>query len=311
MDESDLSANIFNQVFIEQSDLCETIINSMGDGLIAVDYDGKIRLMNHIAEILTGWRREAAMGTDIASVYQVYDLDEGIQAKNIAFLSVFEENERFAVHNRFRLKRKDGYEIPINETASPIVDTQDNLLGAILIFREITESLEAENQSEYQATHDYLTQLPNRMLFMDHLIHAIANARRTMTKVGVLYIDLDKFKTINDTYGHDLGDKVLQNTAIKLKNAVRETDTVARIGGDEFGAVLTNLTHQDHVAAIVEKISASFTEPVIIGELKIPMRLSIGSSIFPDDAGEIEALLDQADQTMYQHKQQHGSSYER
>lgn len=302
MDTSNIPHDIFKNFYIDKTNLCNAIINSMGDGLIAMDNDGRIYLMNHIAETLTGWKRMDAQGRDIADVYQVFDLVGGIQAKNLTVLKVFEEKEMFSVCNRFCLTRKDGSEIPVDETASPIIDENGNLLGAILVFREIGEALAAEAQVAHLATHDELTGLPNRRIFMDRLVRAAANAQRTRTKIAVLYIDINDFKNINDTYGHDFGDKTLQSVGKILERAMRESDTVARLGGDEFCVIVTNLKDDEHLETIVHKIRMNFVDQFTIGELELQVGLSIGSAIFPDSADELDVLLDQADQKMYQNK---------
>ena len=275
----------------------------MGDGLIAVDLDGFIQLINPIGEILTGWSAADVIDKNIAEIYQVKDLDQGIMLKQIPILKVFEEKETFSVKNRFSLTRKDGTQIPISETASAIVDASGNLAGAILLFREISDDLEAESRVEHLATHDFLTGLPNRRLFIDRLETEISQSRRRLQKIGVIYIDLSDFKQINDTLGHDIGDKVLKKVAQILKKNTRESDTVARIGGDEFSILLSNMQDRKDLVSAVAKVIAAFEQPVQIGDRMMDIGISMGDALFPDDADDVENLLDHADTLMYEHKQ--------
>lgn len=294
---------LFQNLDFDKEILCLALINNMGDGLIAVDLDGFIQLINPIGEILTGWSAADVIDKNIAEIYQVKDLDQGIMLKQIPILKVFEEKETFSVKNRFSLTRKDGTQIPISETASAIVDASGNLAGAILLFREISDDLEAESRVEHLATHDFLTGLPNRRLFIDRLETEISQSRRRLQKIGVIYIDLSDFKQINDTLGHDIGDKVLKKVAQILKKNTRESDTVARIGGDEFSILLSNMQDRKDLVSAVAKVIAAFEQPVQIGDRMMDIGISMGDALFPDDADDVENLLDHADTLMYEHKQ--------
>ena len=156
---------------------------------------------------------------------------------------------------------------------------------------------------EHIATHDFLTGLPNRRLFMDRLTMAIAESKRSNKKIGVLFCDLNDFKLMNDTRGHEFGDVVLQKVATDLSALIREIDTVARLGGDEFAILFKDLSDRSELAALSSRIPKTLKSPEHAGVLQSDVGISIGEALFPDDADEVEALLNQADKAMYKNKQ--------
>ncbi|MCB1822269.1 MAG: diguanylate cyclase, partial [Candidatus Competibacteraceae bacterium] len=169
----------------------------------------------------------------------------------------------------------------------------------LLMLHDITERKEAESQARYLAQHDSLTRLPNRMLFADRLNQALLHARRTTAKVAVLFLDLDRFKEVNDTLGHEIGNQLLQKVASLLTDTVRQSDTVARVGGDEFTVLLEGLSDRKQVSILARKLRSLFERPILTdaGELfSIP---SIGISLYPDDADDGETLIRMADNAMY------------
>ena len=173
---------------------------------------------------------------------------------------------------------------------------------------DITERKIAEKRLEYLSNHDPLTGLANRSLFYDRLSHALDIAKRESQKLAVLFIDLDSFKSINDTYGHDYGDRLLHEIAIRITQSVRSCDTVARIGGDEFTIILENINSQNDADVVANKIIQNLKEPFLISEQHIIINCSIGISLFPENGSSVEILLKNADNAMYLSKQ-HPSSY--
>ena len=173
-----------------------------------------------------------------------------------------------------------------------------------------TAELSSANQHlQFLATHDNLTGLPNRFLFFDRLDQAIRKSRRQKHKFALLFIDLDDFKNVNDTYGHITGDEVLQKIAEFLEDTVRDSDTVARLAGDEFTVILDNVQSIENVEAIVQKISAAVSQPIETQQATITMTSSIGISLFPDHGEDAEDLLRKADMTMYKIKDEGGNGY--
>jgi diguanylate cyclase (GGDEF)-like protein len=174
--------------------------------------------------------------------------------------------------------------------------------------REITHRKRLEDKLKHQATHDDLTKLPNRKLAKDRLSHEIALARRNKSKAAVLFLDLDGFKLINDTLGHDAGDLVLQATAVRLLSCVREVDTVARIGGDEFLVLLSDVKDKPGVAGLAKRLIKAVGKPLPKKASEATLGVSIGIALYPDHASESESLISSADKAMYDIKR-HGKNH--
>jgi diguanylate cyclase (GGDEF)-like protein len=187
--------------------------------------------------------------------------------------------------------------------ASPLHDQSGNIIGAIESVRDITDHKQAEEKIQQMAYHDSLTGLPNRKLFFDRLGIALAQAQRNQKKVGVAMLDLDKFKDVNDTLGHDVGDLLLKATAERLSAALRKGDTVARFGGDEFVLILPDLKGREDVIQVAQKIVDSFRKPFLIDTHQLIVTTSIGIAVYPYDGTDEAILLKNADKAMYQAKQ--------
>lgn len=175
------------------------------------------------------------------------------------------------------------------------------LIGTYL---DISERKQAEETIQRQANFDPLTQLPNRRLFLDRLEQEINKSRRADLSLALLLIDLDEFKEVNDTLGHDVGDILLQETAQRIRSCIRDANTVARLGGDEFTVILTELSGRNHVEDIAQKIIDKLAEPFHLGHEVTYISASIGITLYPTDAGDIDTLMKNADQAMYAAKKQ-------
>lgn len=186
----------------------------------------------------------------------------------------------------------------------PHVADDGRILGCYAVTTDITAQQKAAERIQHLAHHDSLTGLPNRLLFNDRLSQAISLARRNSRTFALLYLDLDRFKPVNDTLGHQAGDELLQDAARRLLRQVRESDTVARVGGDEFAVILENVNGRGNVTAIAEKIVAAIARPFHLQRLKqdVAIGASIGVAIYPDDAQEHDALIKLADAAMYDAK---------
>lgn len=180
---------------------------------------------------------------------------------------------------------------------------------AWLLFHERKKQAAATAEVRRLAFHDPLTGLPNRLLFMDRAAIALANARRSGTKVAVAYVDLDRFKLINDSYGHGVGDDVLREVATRLRDQLREVDTVARMGGDEFTLIMPGLHGMDDIVKVGSKVLDVFHVPLRVGMREIVSSASVGIAVFPDDGGEAETLLKRADSAMYDVKGRGGDDF--
>lgn len=198
----------------------------------------------------------------------------------------------------------DGSIRHIVGNATPVRDANGNVTGAVSAAIDITARKGAEEQIRKMAHFDALTNLPNRVLLMDRLEHAIAMSARNQTHTGVIFIDLDHFKSINDTLGHHVGDMLLQQVAERLREDVREVDTVSRLGGDEFLIIVPELRQVDDARHISRKLLQSLSEPYVISGQRLEVTPSIGVSVFPDDGTEPSTLIRLADQAMYTAKQE-------
>ena len=174
---------------------------------------------------------------------------------------------------------------------------------------DITALKEAKERIHHLAYHDMLTGLPTRKLFMEHLVKALAVARRNTTRVAVLFVDLDGFKKVNDTLGHDAGDLLLKKTGERLCGCVRDVDTVARIGGDEFLILLTSLADNDSITEVAERVIQAVALPYKLETLEMNITASIGIALYPDDAESSQKLVKLADLAMYEIKRRGKNNY--
>jgi diguanylate cyclase len=197
-------------------------------------------------------------------------------------------------------------------TETHLLEANQQLVVAAVHSQTKAEAAEhATLQMSFKAERDFLTGLPNRALLTDRLAQAIAHALRHRKRLAVLYVDLDNFKAVNDSFGHPVGDKLLQSAANRLEQCIRHSDTVSRQGGDEFIVLLSEVESAQDAACVSRKLIAAMTEPHLIGERRLIVTLSIGISLFPDDAGDAETILTNADTAMYQAKKVGGNDYKR
>lgn len=198
--------------------------------------------------------------------------------------------------------KKNGDVYYEEKSITPIKDSRGKIINFVATGRDISERMESEERLRYMAHHDSLTALPNRTQYMDRLKKSLAHARRYEKRVAVLFVDLDRFKTINDTLGHDVGDQVLMQIAERIGINVRKEDTVARFGGDEFAILLDDIKTEQNVAHLAKKILLSLEQPLLIDKQELFISASIGISLFPNDGEEAGLLLKNADIAMYKAK---------
>ncbi len=191
--------------------------------------------------------------------------------------------------------------IAIKLSAHNILDrgSNKNLIGIYGVARDVTEQKRLDETINFQLYHDALTKLPNRILFSDRIDFAILQAKRNKTKVAVMFLDMDRFKVVNDSLGHIAGDTLLQEIAIRLKKCIRESDTLARVGGDEFNLLLPDIASRDDVKNLVNKISQALEIPFIVDDNEVFVTFSIGTAIYPEDGNTCETLIKHADMAMY------------
>ncbi len=277
-------------------------LHSIADAVISVDAGGVVEYLNPAAEQLTGWPLCEAQGRPLEEVFR--PLHEGSR-KPVRLPSAAELES--GIPARFAapcvLIGRWGEEA-IVRTSVALIYTQDReVAGMVLAISDITEARRLAARMAYQATHDTLTGVPNRALFEDRLGQAIARAHRTGERLAVLFIDLDRFKTINDGFGHSAGDQLLILVAERLTACLRQTDTLARFGGDEFVAVAERVNQERDVDRVVRKLLEAFAHPFTVEDDEVFVSATIGVAVLPQDGSTVETLLKSADQAMYRAKQ--------
>ncbi|TSA16634.1 MAG: diguanylate cyclase [Betaproteobacteria bacterium] len=212
--------------------------------------------------------------------------------------------EGHSVAYQRNVKFANGEQRCLDVKLVPRTEEQGRIPGCYSMAIDITEQKLAAERIQHLAHHDSLTGLPNRMLFNDRLGQAISLGKRDSSRFALLYLDLDKFKPVNDTLGHDAGDELLKSAAARIREQVRESDTVARVGGDEFTVILRDIPNRESVAAVAEKIIAALSTPFRLERQKQSVRIgtSVGIAVYPDDAPDHETLIKLADASMYKAK---------
>jgi diguanylate cyclase (GGDEF)-like protein/PAS domain S-box-containing protein len=273
-------------------------------GVYRTTVDGRILDCNDACARMFGYDdRESLLQADAPSLY--FDSND-----RVTFLQNLREH-RSLTNQEHRMRRRDGSEVWVLENVSLLEsrgpDGVDVLEGTII---DITDRKYAQAQIEYQAYHDVLTGLPNRLLFRDRITIALAHARRSGRAAAVLFLDLDQFKHVNDTLGHTVGDRLLQAIGARLVNCVRAEDTVARMGGDEFTILLPELNERRGAATVAQKLIDAVRHPVVIDDHELFVTTSIGIAIFPEDGFDAEMLLKNADRAMYRAKELGRDNYQ-
>ncbi|MBZ5607417.1 MAG: EAL domain-containing protein [Acidobacteriia bacterium] len=270
------------------------IVQSSEDAIIGTSLEGSITTWNGGAEKLLGFTAAEALSAPFSILLARPD-----QAAEILDPSARGEVSR---RDEAVFKRQDGTEVPVSLTVSPIRKASGGIAGVATIARDISARKRSEDQLAYQAQHDHLTGLPNRILLADRLASSIDRARQGGLMTAVIYVDLDGFKLVNDTLGHEAGDELLQQVTDRLRACIRDPDTLARMGGDEFMLVL-NLVPEDAIAlAIAERLRAALKKPFSVADRQLYVTASMGISMYPRDGGDVSTLRRNADAAMYQAK---------
>jgi len=279
-----------------------TTLRSIADAFIATDLSGGVTFMNQQAESMTGWTLPAALGQPVAKVLRlVQAADHALPVDLLARL--LREDAVLALEPNTLLLSRDGLERPVENSAAPIRDPAGNLNGFVIVFRDITARMQAEEQLRFSAVHDPLTGLANRALLMDRLEHAFEHARRHPEhQFAVLYLDLDGFKSINDSLGHLTGDQVLVGVARRLEASLRAEDTVARVGGDEFVILLESISDLRGAAHVAARIQESIAGPMPVEGRAVEVGISIGIAMHGHADQGAADILREADAALYRAK---------
>jgi diguanylate cyclase (GGDEF)-like protein/PAS domain S-box-containing protein len=275
-----------------------TVVSDSNDAIILHDFDGKILAWNSGAKETYGYTEAEALGMNVGDIVAEADREEA--------LALIKKIKHGEIVKSFELRRiaKDGRILDVWLTTTLLTDKNGEPVAIATTERDITERKQAREIAIHQANFDPLTELPNRRLFHDRLHQEIKKSKRDGKKLALMFLDLDLFKDINDTLGHGMGDVLLKEVAKRLTQNIRESDTVARMGGDEFTIILGELTDIVSVERVAQSILQGIVEPFKLGNELGYISASIGITIYPDDATEGEELLIKSDQAMYAAKRQ-------
>ena len=283
-------------------------LQAISDGVVSTDQHDMVTFINPAAVRITGWSPAEAVGRLGMEVLNIVDGASGKPLPGPMARAMVDPGDG-ALRQDSLLMRRDGTAATIEDSIAAIHAADGQVCGAVMVFRDVTASRQAELRLAHLAHHDALTGLPNRTLLQDRVEQAIGRARRQGNRVGVLFVDLDHFKRINDSLGHATGDLILERVAHLLTSTVRATDTVSRRGGDEFIVLMPDITDAHSAALQAERILQVLARPhAILGE-RLRITASIGISIYPESAREADALLRTSDIAMYEAKELGRNNY--
>ncbi|MEG4170470.1 MULTISPECIES: EAL domain-containing protein [unclassified Microcoleus] len=281
-----------------EKELAQVTLQSIGDGVITTDAQGNVRYFNPIAEQLTGWKNHEVQGVPFSTVFLIVDQVTREPVENPINKALLEERIVTLANNTILISH-DGTEYPIADSAAPIRDREGQIIGAVMVFHDVTESRYLTRQLSWEENHDALTGLINRRKFEQQLVEAIASVKDSNQQHALCYLDLDQFKVVNDTVGHIAGDELLRQITALIQKGVRANDMLARLGGDEFGILLTqcSLSQATQIAENLKDIVHQFRfiwngKTFIIG-------VSIGVVAIDQTSQNLMELLGAADAACY------------
>jgi diguanylate cyclase (GGDEF)-like protein/PAS domain S-box-containing protein len=279
------------------------IVESSNDAIIVNDLNGIITNWNSGAERIFGYRASEIIGCSISLLIPPDRLEEESKIMKLV--------KRGKLTDHFETVRwgKGDKPIDVSVTISPVKNSEGKIIGASKIVRDITQRKESQERIQYLAHYDSLTGLPNRTLLADRMKIAIGNAARYSKRLALLFVDLDRFKLVNDSLGHEIGDKLLKVAAERMQSTIRHIDTISRLGGDEFIVLLSQIAAAEDAARVAEKLIAAVSEPYRIEEHELLLTASVGISIYPDSGTEANSLLRNADASMYSAKESGRNRY--
>jgi diguanylate cyclase (GGDEF)-like protein/PAS domain S-box-containing protein len=271
----------------------KAVYENSSEGIMVVDRNNRIVSVNPAFESITGYSTEEVTGADPKV------LSSGRHTADFYAEMWRSIKETGTWHGEIWNRHKDGHIYAQLMRIDTILAEDGTVSQRVCVFSDITAKKLAEQRIEHMAQHDALTNLPNRTLYADRLQQILAIARRENSRFALLYIDLDRFKPVNDTLGHLAGDTLLQMVAQRMLDSVRESDTVARMGGDEFAVLLPAIQSRQDVLIVAEKLRAAIEAPFEVDGKQLDISCSIGGAYYPEDGSTGEALTQSADQAMY------------
>ncbi len=284
-----------------QQQRAEATLSCTGDAVLVCDNAGLVTHLNASAELMTGWSLEEARGHASSEVFKIVDGVTGQPASNPRGISPSAGQQGPPIFKGLLLRR-DGSETAVSNSSAPTRDRDGQVTGGVVVFHDTGTARLKTPKLSHLAQHDLLTDLPNRLLLNDRITQAISFAARYRNQLAVMFVDLDYFKKINDTWGHAVGDKLLQSVSSRILACVRRSDTVSRHGGDEFIVLLSQVQHAEDAVFIARKILSSLAAPYTIEQKHLYINASIGVSTYPGDGQDAETLIQRADTAMYDAK---------
>ena len=273
------------------------VFENCRDAILILDSSYRVAAVNQAFSDITGYAPHEVIGHEVPS------LRAGMHEQAF-YQQIWDYVD---VHGRWEGEivsaRRGGAVFPVWAALTAIHDGDHRISSYMAILSDITDRKQVEAQTRHLAEHDFLTDLPNRVLFLDRLQQALATARRQHTRVALMFVDLDRFKAVNDTHGHQAGDVVLKEVAARLVRCVRGVDTVSRQGGDEFVVILADIGGADQAAHVAGSVMQAVSQPITVGQRQVTLSASIGISICPSDGDDVDTLLKHADVAMYHAKQ--------
>jgi diguanylate cyclase (GGDEF)-like protein/PAS domain S-box-containing protein len=297
------------EALFREKERAQVTLNSIGDAVVCTDVAGNVTFLNPIAEAMAGWPAHEANGHPFTEVFRIIDGIDHRRPVNLMAL-VIQTNKTMNLPTGCILVRRDGTESAIEDSTAPIHDRRGSVTGGVMVFHDVTKARAMSQKMSHLAQYDYLTDLPNRLLLNDRLSQAICIARRHQQKLAVLFADVDRFKHINDSLGHLIGDKLLLSMAQRLVACVRSSDTVSRQGGDEFVILLSSVAHAEDAALSAQKILTVLGMPHRVEEHDLQITLSVGIGIYPDDGTDAQTLVKNADIAMLNAKDNGRNNYQ-
>jgi len=286
-----------------QKELADVTLASIGDAVVTTDTHGRITFMNRVAEQLTGWSDAQARGLDVAEVVGLADEANGQAIDNPALRSL-QLRQAIGVTSRAQLVTREGHRIAVEDSAAPIWSRDGQVLGAVMVFHDVSHERRLTHQLSWQASHDALTGLVNRRAFEDAISNALRSAKDEGHHHALLYMDLDRFKIVNDSVGHGAGDVLLQTLSRMLLGQMRESDVLARLGGDELGVLLTYCP-MDRARELADELRRSIKDFRFVWSDKVfELGASIGLVEISEESKSASELLVEADQACYMAKEQ-------
>ncbi len=290
----------------ESEERYRTIIENIEDGYYEVDLKGNFIFFNDACKAILGYEKDEMVGVNYRKM-----ADAGIAGKVFEFFNRVYTTGKPEKRVEWETMKKDGSRTHVEASISLIRNAESEPTGFRGIVHDITERKKTEQVIAHLAYHDPLTGLPNRILFKDRLAMAIAQSKRKELKFALLMLDLDKFKDINDTLGHSVGDRLLRSAGERLSGILRKVDTVARMGGDEFLILLNDMALEENASSIAQKILRIFQKPFILDQHERVVTTSIGIAVYPGDGDDEETLMKNVDVALYRAKREGRNRYRR